>query len=53
MKQYKRVNESVIETKTSNTIYTGQESKSIYRHLNGGGGFCGFTPEFFLQRVKK
>ena len=52
MKQYQRVNESVVETKTSNTIYSGQRSKEITNHLNGGGGFNGFTPEFFLNRLK-
>ena len=52
MKQYKRVNESVIETKTSNTIYVGQRSKEITNHLNGGGAFNGFTPGFFLNRLK-
>ena len=53
MKQHTRMNESVIETKTPSTIYTGQNSKAIYRHLNGGVGFCGFTPEFFLQRIMR
>lgn len=50
---YIRVNESIIESKTSNTVYVGQNSKMIYHHLNNGGGFCGFTPDFFLQKISR
>ncbi len=52
MKQYQRVNETVVELKTSNTVYKGQMSKQIANHLNCGGGFNGFTPDFFLSRLK-
>lgn len=52
MKQYIKVNDNIIETKTSNTIYSGHDCKKLYRHLNGGGGFNGFTPDFFLNRIR-
>lgn len=34
-------------------IKTGDESeiRSLQKHLNFGGGFDGWTPEFFLQRI--
>jgi len=55
MLPYKVIDTSVIETTTSQTIKTAKtvdEAKKLARHLNLGGGFDGFTPNFFLKNFK-
>jgi 16S rRNA G1207 methylase RsmC len=45
----------VIETKTNQTIVNDvsmPNAKLIARHLNFGGGFDGFTPSFFNEKLK-
>lgn len=45
---------SVLETKTEQIIQTfmqRDEAKGFLRHLNLGGGFDGFTPNFLLKKV--
>lgn len=45
----------VVETGSRLVIRSGMrqdEAKAICRHLNFGGGFDGWTPEFFLQPLK-
>ena len=45
---------SVVETSTQSTIKTFfelKEAKEFLRHLNLGGGFDGFTPNFLLKKV--
>ena len=47
-------NFTVVETATDliiKTYKTLREAKSFMRHLNLGGGFDGFTPEFILKKV--
>lgn len=46
----------ILETKTNQVIVKDVPShpgraKAICRHLNMGGGFDGFTPAFFLERL--
>lgn len=46
----------IVETNTMNVIKTNMEhlnAKMLCRHLNFGGGFDGFTPAFFLQKIEK
>lgn len=45
---------AVVETNTNQVIKTDMaqaEAKALCRHLNFGGGFDGFTPAFFLEKV--
>ena len=45
----------VVETQTGNIVANFLEqhqAKTTCRHLNFGGGFDGYTPEFFLQKTK-
>lgn len=45
---------SVLETATEHIIYTfdnRSDAKKMMKHLNLGGGFDGFTPNFFLKNV--
>jgi hypothetical protein len=42
----------LFETQTGLLIKTflkKEEAKSMLRHLNTGGGFAGFTPQFFTN----
>lgn len=43
------------ETKTGHVVATksahASEAKRLCRHLNMGGGFDGWTPAFFLERI--
>ena len=55
---YKIVNESntynVFETATEQVIrsfFTVDEAKKFLRHLNLGGGFDGWSPNFFLKKI--
>lgn len=44
----------VVETGAFQVIKSGMthsDAKALCRHLNFGGGFDGWTPEFFLQRL--
>lgn len=46
----------VLEVKTNQTVAQRlpmRKAKELCRHLNFGGGFDGFTPAFFLQRIEK
>lgn len=46
----------VIETKTNQIIATNismPNAKAMVRHLNFGGGFDGFTPSFFIEKIKQ
>lgn len=59
MKQYRvdQVNKklfNVLEIPTEMVIKsftTAAEAHSFKRHLNKGGGFCGFTPTFILVKA--
>lgn len=45
---------NVVETKTEQIIKvleTQAEAKKLMKHLNLGGGFDGFTPNFFVKKV--
>lgn len=45
----------VVETQTGNQVRVGlrePEAKKLCRHLNFGGGFDGFTPDFFLRGIE-
>lgn len=45
----------VVEQKTGLTLYSKlplNEARTLMRQLNGGRGFNGFTPEFFLGRLQ-
>lgn len=55
MINYKVIDNSVLETQTGHIISshsTKDQAKAVCRHLNFGGGFDGYTPEFFLQKLK-
>lgn len=44
----------VVEVPTGNIIKSDvphKENRHMINFLNGGGGFNGWTPEFFLQRI--
>jgi len=44
----------IIELQTGNVIKYDQpfnDAKNITRHLNRGGGFAGWTPEFMLHGI--
>ena len=44
----------VTETRTGYTIKYGlkfEDAKSLSKHLNFGGGFGGWTPNFFLNKT--
>lgn len=46
----------ILETKTNQIVLKGlgmRKAKEMVRHLNFGGGFDGFTPEFFLAEREK
>lgn len=46
----------IVETSTNQVIKTDMtqaEAKSLCRHMNFGGGFDGWTPEFFLAKHEK
>lgn len=46
---------SVVEQKTGLTLYSNLsavEARSLMRQLNGGRGFNGFTPDFFMGRLQ-
>ena len=45
----------IIETSTNNAIKRNLEfldAKNLVRHLNFGGGFDGWTPNFFLKPLR-
>ena len=45
----------VLETETGNVIedgLTSNQAKDLCRHLNFGGGFDGWTPGFFNEKIK-
>jgi len=48
---YKIVGNKIIETQTGLTV-AEQTDKNFLKHLNFGGGFDGFTPDFFTYRLK-
>lgn len=44
----------VVETQTGTVVYKNQNFKKVRemkRHLNMGGGFDGFTPNFFTFSI--
>lgn len=44
----------LVESKTDQVIKTFtmySEAKKMLRHLNLGGGFDGWTPQFFLKKI--
>ena len=43
--------EDVIEKICIKTLSTREDAKQMMRKLNGGCGFNGWTPEFFLVEV--
>lgn len=46
----------ILETKTDQIVKSGlglRKAKELVRHLNFGGGFDGFTPNFFLQKIPR
>lgn len=50
MMNYSGSYNKVIETQTGNVVYKNTNFKKVRemkRHLNMGGGFDGFTPDFF------
>ena len=49
---YKRQEKTVFEVKTGHVVYEGDNAREMTRHLNFGGGFDGFTPDFFFQTLK-
>lgn len=47
---------SIMENVTNQVIYTYNllcDAKVMLRHLNTGGAFDGYTPNFFLKNIKK
>ena len=45
----------VLETTTNQIVFTSAEhskAKEFLRHLNLGGGFDGYTPSFFMKKIK-
>lgn len=55
MINYKIIDNDVVETQTGYIISshsTKDQAKVVCRHLNFGGGFDGYTPQFFLQKIK-
>ena len=55
MLPYKIEKNVVIETTTNQVIKkfeNTEEAKKACRHLNLGGGFDGYTPNFFLKTFK-
>lgn len=45
---------NIVENNTNQVIKTGlilQKAKGVVRHLNMGGGFDGWTPTFFLNKI--
>lgn len=45
----------VVEVPTGLTIRSQvsvEEARALCRHLNFGGGFDGYTPSFFLQKLE-
>jgi hypothetical protein len=51
---YAHITHEVVETGTQQIMksdMTKDEAKTLCRHLNFGGGFDGFTPNFFLQKI--
>ena len=46
----------IVETQTGQTIkddLSREQAKNLCRHLNMGGGFDGYTPRFFFNKVRK
>jgi hypothetical protein len=46
---------SVIENMSGHIMKSGlskEGARALCRRLNFGGGFDGYTPEFFLQKIK-
>lgn len=56
MINYKIINKTdIYETQTQQMILTSlepTEAKKMVKHFNLGGGFDGFTPEFFSIKFK-
>lgn len=53
---YGAIGADVIETKTDQVIASSlpmSQAKAMVRHLNFGGGFDGFTPSFFIEKIKQ
>lgn len=54
--KYEKVNVTfnIIENATNNVVKTGltqETAKKLTKHLNHGGGFAGFTPDFMLRAL--
>lgn len=55
MMNYKIVNNDLVETPTEMVVVRSnviENLRKMKRHLNMGGGFDGFTPNFFEQRIQ-
>lgn len=53
MTRYKLNNDRVIETKTNNVVCSGPISHNVFKRLNSGAGFLGFTPDFFCRSISQ
>lgn len=54
--KYVTQNYDILETQTNQIVAENvpgfnDEAKRLCRHLNLGGGFDGWTPDFFLKRL--
>ena len=49
----KTIENNVSEVATIKSFSDRQEAKVLMRRLNGGSGFNGWTPNFFLREVTK
>lgn len=55
MVNYKVVNDTVVEQTTGQVVKDGllsHDAQALCRHLNFGGGFDGWTPGFFNEKIK-
>ena len=46
----------VQETQTGHEIYSSlsrEDARNMMKHLNLGGSFDGFTPDFFMKKFEK
>lgn len=51
---YKILKNGVVEIKTNQIVFTSDDQnilRKVKRNLNGGRGFAGFTPAFFLESI--
>ena len=47
----KKTHTEIVESKTGHTLYSDKDHKKVrlmHKKLNGGTGFRGWTPNFFL-----